>query len=62
MVGRYLLKGDETVWSDGPLTRAVRPGPFAIWMKLSKREKTPVLIHSLTDHRRILPIDKTGEL
>jgi nitric oxide reductase NorQ protein len=63
MVGRYLLKGDETVWSDGPLTRAVRTGAICYLDEIVEaRKDTTVLIHSLTDHRRILPIDKTGEL
>ncbi len=63
MVGRYLLKGDETVWSDGPLTRAVRSGAICYLDEIVEaRKDTTVLIHSLTDHRRILPIDKTGEL
>ena len=63
MVGRYLLKGDETVWSDGPLTRAVRTGAICYLDEIVEALKdTTVLIHSLTDHRRILPIDKTGEL
>jgi nitric oxide reductase NorQ protein len=63
MVGRYLLKGDETVWSDGPLTRAVRTGALCYLDEIVEaRKDTTVLIHSLTDHRRLLPIDKTGEL
>jgi nitric oxide reductase NorQ protein len=63
MVGRYLLKGDETVWADGPLTRAVRTGAICYLDEIVEaRKDTTVLIHSLTDHRRILPIDKTGEL
>ena len=63
MVGRYLLKGDETVWSDGPLTQAVRSGAICYLDEIVEaRKDTTVLIHSLTDHRRILPIDKTGEL
>ena len=63
LVGRYLLKGDETVWSDGPLTRAVRTGALCYLDEIVEaRKDATVLIHSLTDHRRILPIDKTGEL
>jgi len=63
MVGRYLLKGDETVWADGPLTSAVRSGAICYLDEIVEaRKDTTVLIHSLTDHRRILPIDKTGEL
>ena len=63
MVGRFLLKGDETVWSDGPLTKAVRSGAICYLDEIVEaRKDTTVLIHSLTDHRRLLPIDKTGEL
>jgi nitric oxide reductase NorQ protein len=63
MVGRFLLHGDETVWSDGPLTRAVRSGAICYLDEIVEaRKDTTVLIHSLTDHRRLLPIDKTGEL
>jgi nitric oxide reductase NorQ protein len=63
MVGRFLLQGDETVWSDGPLTRAVRSGAICYLDEIVEaRKDTTVLIHSLTDHRRLLPIDKTGEL
>ncbi len=63
MVGRFLLKGDETVWSDGPLTRAVRTGGLCYLDEIVEaRKDTTVLIHSLTDHRRLLPIEKTGEL
>jgi nitric oxide reductase NorQ protein len=63
LVGRYLLAGDSTVWSDGPLTRAVRTGAICYLDEIVEaRKDTTVLIHSLTDHRRMLPIDKTGEL
>ena len=63
MVGRYLLQGDSTLWSDGPLTRAVRTGALCYLDEIVEaRKDTTVLIHSLTDHRRLLPIEKTGEL
>ncbi len=63
LVGRYLLKGDETLWQDGPLTQAVREGSICYLDEIVEaRKDTTVLIHSLTDHRRVLPIDKTGEL
>ncbi|NIP16208.1 MAG: AAA domain-containing protein [Pseudomonadales bacterium] len=63
MVGRFLLQGDSTVWSDGPLTRAVRTGAICYLDEIVEaRKDTTVLIHSLTDHRRLLPIEKTGEL
>lgn len=63
LVGRYLLSGDETVWMDGPLTRAVRTGALCYLDEVVEaRKDTTVVVHSLTDHRRILPIEKTGEL
>jgi nitric oxide reductase NorQ protein len=63
LVGRYLIKGDETVWIDGPLTRAVRDGAICYLDEIVEaRKDTIVLIHPLTDHRRLLPVDKTGEL
>lgn len=63
LVGRYLIKGDETVWVDGPLTQAVKAGSFCYLDEIVEaRKDTTVLIHPLTDHRRILPIDKRGEI
>lgn len=62
LVGRYLVQGDETVWMDGPLTQAVRSGAMAYLDEIVEaRKDTMVLIHPLTDHRRILPIEKLGE-
>jgi nitric oxide reductase NorQ protein len=62
VVGRYLLAGDETVWMDGPLTRAVREGAICYLDEIVEaRKDTTVLIHSLTDHRRMLPVEKLGE-
>ena len=63
LVGRYLLSGNETVWMDGPLPRAVRSGAICYLDEVVEaRKDTTVVIHSLTDHRRVLPIEKTGEL
>jgi nitric oxide reductase NorQ protein len=63
LVGRYLIKGDETIWVDGPLTQAVKAGAFCYLDEIVEaRKDTTVLIHPLTDHRRILPIDKKGEI
>jgi nitric oxide reductase NorQ protein len=63
LVGRYLLSGDATVWMDGPLTRAVRSGAICYLDEVVEaRKDTTVVVHSLTDHRRVLPIEKTGEL
>src|SRR5436190_11728644 len=63
LVGRYLIKGDDTVWIDGPLTQAVRGGAVCYLDEIVEaRKDTIVLIHPLTDHRRILPIDKKGAI
>jgi nitric oxide reductase NorQ protein len=62
LVGRYLLQGEDTVWQDGPLTRAVRQGGICYLDEVVEaRKDTTVVMHPLTDHRRQLPIDKTGE-
>jgi len=59
LVGRYLVRGDETLWMDGPLTQAVRAGAMCYLDEIVEaRKDTMVLIHPLTDHRRILPVDK----
>jgi nitric oxide reductase NorQ protein len=63
LVGRFLIRDDATVWQDGPLTRAVREGAICYLDEVVEaRQDTTVVIHPLADHRRILPIDKTGEL
>src|SRR3989441_10619020 len=63
LVGRFLLEGDETVWHDGPLTTAVKSGAICYLDEVVEaRKDTIVLIHPLTDHRRILPVDKRGEI
>ena len=63
LVGRYLLEGESTVWIDGPLTRAVKAGGICYLDEIVEaRKDTTVLIHPLTDHRRILPVEKRGEL
>jgi nitric oxide reductase NorQ protein len=61
LVGRFLLKGGETVWVDGPLTRAVRAGAICYLDEIVEaRQDTVVVIHPLADHRRELPIDRLG--
>jgi nitric oxide reductase NorQ protein len=63
LVGRYLLRGEETIWIDGPLTRAVRNGAICYLDEVVEaRKDTTVLIHALTDHRRLLPLEKRGEI
>ena len=62
LVGRFLLKGGETIWVDGPLTRAVREGAICYLDEVVEaRKDVTVVLHPLTDDRRILPLDKTGE-
>lgn len=63
LVGRYLLEGENTRWIDGPLTRAVKAGAICYLDEIVEaRKDTTVLIHPLADHRRLLPIEKRGEL
>jgi nitric oxide reductase NorQ protein len=63
LLGRFLLKHDETVWTDGPLTQAVRMGAICYLDEIVEaRKDTTVVIHPLTDDRRTLSIDKKGEL
>ena len=63
LVGRYLLEGDSTRWIDGPLTRAVKAGAICYLDEVVEaRKDTTVLIHPLTDHRRLLPVEKLGQI
>jgi nitric oxide reductase NorQ protein len=63
LVGRYLIVGEDTVWLDGPLTAAVRAGAICYLDEIVEaRKDTTVVIHPLTDTRRLLPIEKRGEL
>ncbi len=63
LVGRYILRNEETVWMDGPLTAAVRMGAICYLDEIVEaRKDTTVVVHPLTDDRRTLYIDKNGEV
>ncbi len=63
LTGRFLVRGGETVWQDGPLTAAARAGAICYLDEVVEaRQDTVVAIHPLTDDRRILPLEKLGEL
>ena len=63
LVGRYLLKGDETIWVDGPLTLGVKHGAIVYLDEVVEaRKDTTVIIHPLSDDRRLLPIEKKGQI
>ncbi|MEF3193562.1 MAG: CbbQ/NirQ/NorQ/GpvN family protein [Halothiobacillaceae bacterium] len=63
LVGRWLLEANGTRWQDGPLTTAARIGAICYLDEIVEaRQDTTVVIHPLTDHRRVLPLDKKGEL
>ncbi len=63
LVGRYLLKGNETVWVDGPLTLGVKHGALVYLDEVVEaRKDTTVIIHPLSDDRRLLPIEKKGQI
>lgn len=63
LVGRHLLAAHGTVWADGPLARAVRQGAICYLDEVVEaRKDTTVVLHPLADDRRVLPIERTGEL
>lgn len=63
LVGRFLIGQQGTHWAEGPLTRAVREGAICYLDEVVEaRQDTIVVLHPLTDYRRILPLDKTGEI
>ena len=63
LVGRFLVSGGETQWVDGPLARAVRHGAICYLDEVVEaRKDTTVVIHPLADDRRVLPMEKVGEL
>jgi nitric oxide reductase NorQ protein len=63
LTGRYIIKGDEVKWIDGPLLMAVREGGIAYLDEVVEaRKDVTVVIHPLTDHRRYLPVEKRGKM
>jgi len=63
LIGRHLIDETGTFWQDGPLTKAVREGGICYLDEIIEaRKDTTVVLHSLADYRRVLPIDRTGEL
>lgn len=63
LVGRFLLDINGTKWQDGPLTVAARIGAICYLDEVVEaRQDTTVVIHPLTDYRRVLPLEKKGEL
>lgn len=62
LIGRFIIKGNETVWQDGPMTTAARTGAVLYLDEfVEARPDTLVAVHSLTDHRRELYIDRINE-
>ncbi len=63
LLGRHLINEEGTYWQDGPLTKAVRNGGICYLDEIIEaRKDTTVVLHSLADYRRVLPIDRTGEV
>lgn len=63
LIGRHLIDEGGTYWQDGPLTKAVREGGICYLDEIIEaRKDTTVVLHSLADYRRVLPIDRTGEM
>ena len=63
LTGRFLIKGGETVWVDGPLTRAIREGGICYLDEIVEaRKDVTVVLHPLTDDRRMLPLERTNEI
>ncbi len=63
LVGRFLVSGGDVVWQDGPLTRAVRDGAICYLDEVVEaRHDSLAVLHSLTDHRRTLFLDRAGDV
>jgi nitric oxide reductase NorQ protein len=63
LVGRFMVTGGDVVWTDGPLTRAVKAGAISYLDEVVEaRHDSLAMLHSLTDHRRALDLDRAGEV
>ncbi|PJE24471.1 MAG: AAA family ATPase [Mycobacterium sp.] len=63
LVGRFMVTGGDVVWTDGPLTRAVKDGALCYLDEVVEaRHDSLAILHSLTDHRRALYLDRAGEV
>ena len=63
LTGRWIVRGDETHWVDGPLAAAVRIGAICYLDEIVEaRQDTTVVIHPLADDRRLLSLERKGEL
>ncbi|MCV7065767.1 CbbQ/NirQ/NorQ/GpvN family protein [Mycolicibacterium farcinogenes] len=63
LVGRFMITGGDVVWTDGPLTRAVKAGAICYLDEVVEaRHDSLAILHSLTDHRRALYLDRAGEV
>lgn len=62
LIGRFLIKGGDTIWQDGPVTRAIKTGSFLYLDEIAEaREDVVVVLHSLCDHRREIHIDRLNQ-
>jgi len=62
LVGRFVVTGGDVVWTDGPLTRGVRAGAICYLDEVVEaRHDSLAVLHSLTDHRRTLYLDRANE-
>ncbi len=63
LVGRFMITGGDVTWTDGPLTRAVKAGAICYLDEVVEaRHDSLAVLHSLTDHRRTLFLDRPGEV
>lgn len=63
LVGRFMVTGGDVIWNDGPLTRAVKSGAICYMDEVVEaRHDSLAVLHSLTDHRRTLYLDRAAEV